>query len=169
MLIPEIDFCTSEHVRALEYLELHCFPEAPWSFHVLQRDLHDTSRDALFYLGAFWKGFLVGYAVFRPRGREWDLLRIGVQESHRGHSVGRQLLEAGEILAEEARAESLYLEVREENRRARNLYESSGYLFQGPAERMYRDTGRAALGYRKKLGIQELPEENIPFGKAYKP
>lgn len=169
MLIPEIDFCSLEHAKALEYLELHCFPEAPWSFHILQKDLQDSSREALFYLGAFWKGFLVGYAVFRPRGREWDLLRIGVQESYRGHSLGRQLLEAGEILAEEARAESLYLEVREENRRARRLYESTGYLLQGPAERLYRDTGRAALGYRKKLQNREVREEKIPFREVHKP
>ncbi|HPJ24718.1 MAG TPA: GNAT family N-acetyltransferase [Synergistaceae bacterium] len=164
MLIPEIDFCTPKHLEALDFLEKECFPEAPWPFRVLQRDLEEVFRETLFYLGAFWKGFLVGYAVFRPRGREWTLLRIGVQEAYRRHAIGFQLLEAGEILAREAGARKMFLEVREENRGARRLYENAGYVLQGTPGKMRRDTGKPALVYRKNFSdvskdlTKELPD-----------
>ncbi len=161
MLIPEIDFCRSRHLEALDLLEKHCFPDSPWSFRIMERDLADVSREALFYLGAFWKGFLVGYAVFRPRKKEFTLLRIGVYREYRRQKIGAQLLDAGEVLAEEIREEHIFLEVRQENRNAREFYERMGYVLQGISTRNSGDPEKAPLVYRKRLSKEDSREEAL--------
>jgi ribosomal protein S18 acetylase RimI-like enzyme len=151
MLIPEIDFCTTQDLQALVFMEKHCFPESPWSFRILLRDLEESSREALFYLGAFWKGFLVGYGVFRPRGENLALLRIGVHRRYRRQRIGSQLLEAGEVLAGEIPLSGITLEVRQENREARRFYESFGYFQEGVSQKPSGDSQNPPLVYRKDL------------------
>ncbi len=151
MLIPEINFCTTEDLQALVFMEEHCFPDSPWSFRILLRDLEASSREAFFYLGAFWKGFLVGYAVFRPRNGELALLRIGVLRRYRRQKIGAQLLEAGELLAAEIPLPSLSLEVHQKNGEARSFYESMGYVLDGISSRNAAHTATPPLVYRKDL------------------
>ena len=158
MLIPEIDFCTTQDLQALVFMEKHCFPESPWPFQILLRDLEESSREALFYLGAFWKGFLVGYAVFRPREGDLALLRIGVHRRYRRQKIGSQLLGAGEVLAREVPLSGISLEVRQENREARRFYESLGYLQEGVSQKFSADLQNPPLVYRKDLA--KTPERS---------
>ncbi|WP_051580049.1 GNAT family N-acetyltransferase [Pseudonocardia acaciae] len=74
---------------------------------------------------------LVGFAVLAGlRGGEGiELRRMVVAPAHRGAGRGRALLEA--VLARAYRdhgAGTVWLDVKEHNRRARRLYESSGFV-----------------------------------------
>jgi ribosomal-protein-alanine N-acetyltransferase len=89
-------------------------------------------------------GFLVANCGVHVAGAppEWELENIAVSSLSRRHGIGRQLLEAMRMAAEEAGASRILLEVRESNVAARKLYEASGFhllsrrtgYYEGPAE-----------------------------------
>ncbi len=97
-------------------------------------------------------GSVVGYAVVLYRAgsavaRLYSLARCAQATSM---GVGRLLLAAAEESARARGSTILRLEVREDNRRAVGLYESSGYRSFGRRESYYED-GAAALRYQKDL------------------
>lgn len=76
-------------------------------------------------------GFMI-LADLTLGSRVRQLLRIVVAE--KGGGIGRaSLREAARIAFEEHDAARLWLDVREENLRARRLYESEGYVLDGPS------------------------------------
>jgi diamine N-acetyltransferase len=77
-------------------------------------------------------GFVILADLTLP-SRVRQILRIVVAEKGRG--IGRATLrEAARICFEEHGAERVWLDVREENARARRLYESEGYVFERRSE-----------------------------------
>ena len=58
---------------------------------------------------------------------EGELLRIAVDPAVRGRGLGRKLLEAVTETAGEDGIQTIFLEVRESNRAAVNLYRSAGF------------------------------------------
>lgn len=74
---------------------------------------------------------LVGFAVLAGlRGSEGiELRRMAVAPTHRGTGRGRALLQAVLVRAyQHHRAPTVWLDVKEHNRRARSLYETSGFV-----------------------------------------
>lgn len=114
----------AEHLAELHAL---CFDEA-W-------DASSISR-LLAMPGAF--GFavnagegLAGFALARLGGGEAEVLTIGVVPAARGTGLGRRLLEAVAAAAAAAGAETLFLEVAEDNPAAIRLYERFGFHLVG--------------------------------------
>jgi ribosomal-protein-alanine N-acetyltransferase len=72
-------------------------------------------------------GRTIGFALCRSAGPEVELLLVAVAPEERGQGLGRILVET--IAADAARygARDLFLEVRENNRIARQLYQSLGF------------------------------------------
>ena len=69
-------------------------------------------------------GCIAGFLVARPvDDRECDLLNLAVAPGHRRQGIGRGLVRA--LL--ESRQGAVFLEVRESNQAARNLYRSLGF------------------------------------------
>jgi ribosomal-protein-alanine N-acetyltransferase len=62
------------------------------------------------------------------------------------------LLDAAIVAAEEHRAEALYLDVRESNVRARELYGSRGFVPVGRRRRYYRRPSEDAIVLRRAIG-----------------
>lgn len=87
----------------------------------------------------------VGFSTFaaRPLINVHDLF---ILPEHRGQGVGRALLRATEVEANERGCVKLTLEVWENNRRARRMYEHFGFQQAGDGE-----TTGGALFYTKKV------------------
>ena len=114
---------TPEDVEAVACLEQTCFSES-WSENLLRSGL-ECSLDTYLVYGA--ESRILGYCVFRCLGNEGELQRIGVEPEFRGRGIARKLMEAMFTLARMKGVQTMSLEVRESNEKARNLYESCGF------------------------------------------
>jgi ribosomal protein S18 acetylase RimI-like enzyme len=96
---------------------------------------------------------IAGYCavLFRAGSRKARLYSLAAA---RGSGIGRTLLGAAEEAAAARGCEELRLEVREDNARAVDLYEKSGYRRFGRKSDYYAD-GAAALLYEKPLHLAE--------------
>jgi len=81
---------------------------------------------------------IIGFAATRVAADEAEILSIAVEPSHRGRGLSRQLLltHLGHLAARGVR--SVLLEVEENNRPARRLYDRAGFTIAGRRERYYR-------------------------------
>lgn len=70
---------------------------------------------------------IYGYVIASDVLNEGHLLNIVVCESHQGQGYGVQLLEFIEVLLQKKGIQSLFLEVRQSNQVAQNLYLKRGF------------------------------------------
>jgi ribosomal protein S18 acetylase RimI-like enzyme len=109
---------------------------------------HPTTVIFLAFRGMLPIGIAVcfrGFSTFAAR----PLLNIhdlAVLPAHRGYGAGRQLLEALEGKARSLDCCRVTLEVQENNRRARHVYESAGF-----AQAQYQEAAGGSLFYSKLL------------------
>jgi ribosomal-protein-alanine N-acetyltransferase len=133
------------HAGVLSALHVESFGPAGWS--------ETAVSEVLAMPGAF--GFLVlegdaplGFVLARLAADECEILALAVTPGARGLGLARALLEAALRRAAAGRARVVHLEVSEENRAARALYESRGFRKAGRRAVYYRgpgDAGSAAL------------------------
>lgn len=95
----------------------------PWAKSIID-DL--SSRGAMHY-GLFRDTQLLGYFYAQNIVGEVTLLNIAIDPREQGQGLGRKLMEYLLRVAEEHDAEAIWLEVRESNQRAFNLYEEIGF------------------------------------------
>ena len=88
---------------------------------------------------------IVGYAVFHLLGADSELLSIAVSESAQRSGIGSQLLQAGLIQLDLDKDDCCFLEVRENNIKARRFYENHGFNLFGIRKKYYADGENAAL------------------------
>jgi ribosomal-protein-alanine N-acetyltransferase len=88
---------------------------------------------------------IVGFSVSRLAADEAEILSIAVAESHRGRGLSHNLLltHLGHLAGRGVR--TVFLEVEENNRPARRLYERAGFTVVGRRERYYRQGGGEPL------------------------
>ena len=96
---------------------------------------------------------MAGYAgMLFPRGKQADVLTIAVAPRYWGRGIGSALLAS---LVREARhrgCTEVFLEVREDNPRARGLYLRRGFQEIGVRRGYYQPSGVDAIVMRKDLG-----------------
>jgi ribosomal-protein-alanine N-acetyltransferase len=87
----------------------------------------------------------IGFSVSRMAADEAEILSIAVAESHRGRGLSSKLLltHLGHLAGRGVR--TVFLEVEENNRPARRLYERAGFTVAGRREGYYRQGGREPL------------------------
>ncbi|MCG9678175.1 MULTISPECIES: ribosomal protein S18-alanine N-acetyltransferase [Vibrio] len=95
----------------------------PWS-EAMIRDV--TSRGACHHV-LLDDNTVVGYFYAQNIVGEVTLLNIAVDPTQQGKGYGKQLIESFLTMCEQLNAESAWLEVRESNTRAANLYEAVGF------------------------------------------
>ena len=95
----------------------------PWS-EAMIRDV--TSRGACHHV-LLDDNMVVGYFYAQNIVGEVTLLNIAVDPTQQGKGYGKQLIESFLTMCEQLNAESAWLEVRESNTRAANLYEAVGF------------------------------------------
>ena len=103
------------------------------------------------YLVAEVDGAVVGHAVASIVVDVAELQRIAVTAAHRRTGLASELLAAVVALAVEGGAESLLLEVREDNAGALAFYAERGFTEIARRRRYYNDGATAAV-LRKSLG-----------------
>ena len=116
--------------------------------HGLEEALTSTSRSVVLTAG---DAEVVGYAIV---GAQWNvsyLQRIAVHPRHTGERIGSDLVKEALAWARRAASQTMVLNVRKENTRARRLYSKEGFTETGTALRILRfdsyDTRPDGLGH----------------------
>jgi ribosomal-protein-alanine N-acetyltransferase len=94
---------------------------------------------------------IVGYAVIWWALDQGELANLAVKEEYRGRGLGAALLERAMAEARAHQVESLFLEVRESNRKAQNLYLAWGFMQVAVRRDYYRNPREDALVLLKRL------------------
>lgn len=136
-------------IPAIAACEREVFPD-PWT--------EVAFRDTLDYVGGGGivvecdgaegstpAGGIAGYACYYSAAGETHLTNIAVAESYRRKGVAKRLLDAIFAEAREAGSEAVFLEVRESNTGARNLYEQCGFSELYRRKRYYSDPTEDAI------------------------
>lgn len=96
---------------------------------------------------------IVGYAIFHLLGPDTELLSIAVSEKAQRTGVGSQLLQDGFAQLDFSSGDCCFLEVRENNEKARRFYEKHGFKLFGIRKKYYSDGENAAL-YKVEAPVQ---------------
>jgi [ribosomal protein S18]-alanine N-acetyltransferase len=120
----------------------------PWRMSTFEGLLARPDSDVI---GATRTGHLVGYCVVWTIGDQAELGNVAVKEAERGGRIGRKLVEAALVRARERGARECFLEVRESNHHARNLYEKCGFRMVGRRRNYYSKPVEDALVLRSDL------------------
>ncbi|NOH63705.1 ribosomal protein S18-alanine N-acetyltransferase [Vibrio sp. RE88] len=110
------------HLDSVYSIEIQAHTH-PWS-ETMIRDV--TSRGACHHV-LMDDDKVVGYFYAQNIVGEVTLLNIAVDPAQQGRGYGKQLIESFLTMCEQLKAESAWLEVRESNTRAANLYEAVGF------------------------------------------
>jgi ribosomal-protein-alanine N-acetyltransferase len=94
---------------------------------------------------------VVGYAVIWWVLDQGELANLAVKENYRGRGLGSALLEQAMAEARDNQVKSLFLEVRESNRAAQNLYLARGFVQVAVRRDYYRNPREDALVLLKTL------------------
>lgn len=110
----------------------------------------ELTRDSSLVLGSFHDSDLIGFGILWRVLEEAHIISLAVHPDHRRQGIARSLLGALLQNAHDQGCDWATLEVRESNRPAQSLYESTGFKLLGRRQRYYDDTGEDALIYWKK-------------------
>lgn len=112
-------------LATLTQLDIQLFANDAWSESTWWAELAGRPRRR--YVVAIQADSIVGYAGVDCSGEAANVMTIGVAPAEQGSGLGRRLLDWIIDEATDSGAETLLLEVRSDNNRARNIYESSGF------------------------------------------
>jgi ribosomal-protein-alanine N-acetyltransferase len=139
--VTRIDLAREDDVAAIAAIERRVFSD-PWS----ERAFRDVLAHPAMYFACAREQTADGYAAERVRGYvvawfaggQGEIANLAVEESARGRGLGSELLDAALDEARGHGTEEVFLEVRSSNVRARELYESRGFVEVGRRRRYYR-------------------------------
>ena len=123
----------------------------PWSLRSFREALDSAS--VYFACARSDAGSVVGYVVAWFVADQGEIANIAVAPDERGRGVGRALLDAALGEAAARGISAVYLEVRDSNQRARELYASRGFEEVGRRRRYYRRPVEDAIVLRRTLTL----------------
>ena len=132
-----------EDLEHIHRIESDLYPK-PWTFNFFRIMFH-INEDL--FINAVDNEEIIGYAVgeIEKRGKvvtpkkAGHVLNIAVQSKYQGMGVGTMLLDEIENRFLSKGADIVYLEVRESNMRAQQVYKHRGYEYVRTAENYYGD------------------------------
>ena len=128
----------------------------PWT----RGNFADSLKSGYQLLALMGGNTLIGYFVAMEGVDEVHLLNITVTPSEQGRGHGREMLDALVDLCRDCGAEQLWLEVRQSNPRARELYRRYGFREVGVRRGYY----PAAQGQREDARVMTLALERSRRG-----
>ena len=138
---------TSADLPDVVALERACYSD-PWPASAFA-SLPDNDR--VFFGVARVERHLMGYVVAWYVMDEGELANLAVAPDDRGQGIGRTLLDAMLADAASRGTAQVYLEVRDSNAAARQLYASRGFEEVGRRKQYYRSPTEDALILRRSL------------------
>jgi [ribosomal protein S18]-alanine N-acetyltransferase len=114
-------------------------------------DYERVARGEMAGLAAENKAQILGFLVARLVATDLEILNIAVHPQHRRSRVATALLDKLLISPAAAKAENIFLEVRESNRAAIRFYEKHGFKQAGHRKDYYRDPIEDALLLRREI------------------
>ncbi|WP_420161478.1 ribosomal protein S18-alanine N-acetyltransferase [Nocardiopsis sp. CNT-189] len=138
-------------------LERALFPKDAWSEQMLRSELAEPTRRYYVAVEPGAPETVIGYAGLRSVPPEGDVQTIAVRTDAQGRGIGAALLTRllGEAL--DRGATEMFLEVRSDNPRARELYRRFGFEEIGMRRRYYRDAD--AIVMRRSATVAERAGE----------
>jgi [ribosomal protein S18]-alanine N-acetyltransferase len=133
----------------LEELERRCFGD-PWSQASFREALQSPWSFGLWAAGG--DDEVLGYLIARDVAGSGEVLNLAVAPESRRRGIARALLEAGLSALAARGADEVFLEVRESNVGAQELYRSLGFRAVGLRAGYYRHPKEDALVLRLGLG-----------------
>jgi ribosomal-protein-alanine N-acetyltransferase len=118
---------------------------SPWLEEMFLAEIQGPVSSAIV---AVEEGRIVGYATYRVILDEGHLMNLAIHPDFRGGQRGKTLL--AHVIAEARRqgAEFMFLEVRESNYKAQQLYRGFGFYPIGRRRNYYSDNGEDAIVMR---------------------
>ena len=138
---------TSSDVREVARIESMAF-STPWSERTFRSLLHHSGVELWV---AQWGDQLAAYAILWRVLDEGELANIAVRKDLRGRGIGSGLLSRILEVAERSGVRSLYLEVRESNGVAREMYARRGFQEIGVRKGYYEGPREDARVLKKNL------------------
>ena len=140
-------------VAALAELERLCFSD-PWTAAGIRETIqYETARAFV----AQDDDRIIGYVMARISGEEGEILDLAVLPGLRRRGIGRRLLGTVWTALSSEGVRELFLEVRESNRAAIELYRGNGFRPVGLRPRYYRNPAEDALVLRAALTPCGIP------------
>ena len=139
---------TAEDIDKIAFLESNIFTSGAWSKTSFENDI--LRNECAVVIVVEVDGKLVGYADLWLVADEATLNDIAVSPLARGKGYGRMLMLNLIDIAREENMKVIFLEVRESNEVAINLYSSLGFEVFGRRKKYYPD-GEDALTMRMSL------------------
>jgi ribosomal-protein-alanine acetyltransferase len=145
---------TSDDLYSVYEIEKACFDAECFS---LRQFRYLLNKAKSVFMVAEETGTIVGYIVLLRKNNVNGLriYSIAISPDHRKKGIARQLLDEAERQTVEMKLAFLYLEVSEENKEARSLYEQAGFTDVGFIPSYYHD-GSAAIQMRKVLQTKSM-------------
>lgn len=131
----------AEDVLSVSKAEEICFTD-PWSFNSIKEGLN-SSLDTWLVLSVDER--VVGYCVFRVIAVEGELLRIALLPGFRGRGLAKKLMDQVVEYSRKRSVKTMFLEVRESNEIARNLYKSYGFSEESIRKNYYHNPSENAV------------------------
>jgi ribosomal-protein-alanine acetyltransferase len=143
-----------KHLDKLYEIEIECFQEEAFSKEQIAHLLTDyDSVNFVAELNGEIVGFIVGRAYTDRKPAVGHILTIDVSPEHRRKGIGLKLLREVERVFRNERVEVCYLEARQDNVAALNLYKKHGYKKVGKLKNYYY---RNVHGVRLKKSLDQL-------------
>ncbi|MEE2903097.1 MAG: ribosomal protein S18-alanine N-acetyltransferase [Myxococcota bacterium] len=131
----------SEDVKAIAHV-LSDNPEISWSESQLRDEIHGKHRLALV---GFCDGLLVGFCFVRVVDESAELLLIAIQPQVRRKGYASEIARQMEALLRCQGVREVFLEVRQSNEGAIQLYRELGYVQFGVRRKYYRNPVEDAI------------------------
>jgi ribosomal-protein-alanine N-acetyltransferase len=150
-----LELVSRASVGLLSSLHGICFPEDPWDIRAIVEIL---GIPGFFGQMAWGAKTPIGFALALDLGSECEILSLGVVPRHRRAGIGAALLDSICSEARKRGAESVTLEVAQDNAAARGLYTKQGFSVVGHRRNYYCQAGRLvdALILRRPLATALL-------------
>lgn len=154
-----VELCTQateELLRDLELIEQRTMKN-PWSAQSLKECFDESYKMLVLFHGKDTAGFAVIYNTKVTT----DLLTIAVDPQYQGQGLGRFLLKETLAEAVKVKADECFLEVRESNIRAQNLYKSMGFKIVGLRKNYYEATSDTPAENAFTMSITDLSKREF--------
>ncbi len=143
-----VRWVSREDLAAVARLEEMCF-SIPWSNTAIEEAF---ANELYRFVAVEEKGVIVGYANFRIVADEGEIERVAVHPDSRRRGYGRKLMEAMVEYSRKKGVRDMTLDVRVNNEKAINLYESCGFVEEGRRKDYYREpTEDAIIMWRRDI------------------